>query len=210
MTCGIPAPCEKTSLSPPRMARTASSAFTVRLESNSFLFICIFQWFVRVVKEDFGGRVAMPLFLVGLIPSLLKRGGIKATSRPMPFQKSTSRGAFGLRLPQNHDLLFMSKSQGEGERSSYPSASAPFISKVIPRPLSLLGSSRSELANMILNRRRSCRKGQKQQAPGTLTGCARSTRPPGRSRSPLCRCSPIFFPTAIGIPAACCTGGGCA
>ena len=95
----------------------------------------------------------------------------------------------------------------ERERSSYPSASAPFISKVIPRPLSLLGSSRSELANMILNRRRSCRKGQKQQAPGTLTGCARSTRPLGRSRSPLCRCSPIFFPTAIGIPAACCTGG---
>lgn len=208
MTCGIPAPCEKTSLSPPRMARTASSAFTVRLESNSFLFICIFQWFVRVVKEDFGGGGNASLFgWADTFPS--ERGG-KATSRPMPFQKSTSRGAFGLRLPQNHDLLFMSKSQGEGERSSYPSASAPFISKVIPRPLSLLGSSRSELANMILNRRRSCRKGQKQQAPGTLTGCARSTRPPGRSRSPLCRCSPIFFPTAIGIPAACCTGGGCA
>ena len=159
-------------------------------------------------KRRFRGWAAMLLFSwADTFPS--EKGG----SRPQAARcrsKGSHQGAFGLRLPQNHDLLFMSKSQGEGERSSYPSASAPFISKVIPRPLSLLGSSRSELANMILNRRRSCRKGQKQQAPGTLTGCARSTRPPGRSRSPLCRCSPIFFPTAIGIPAACCTGGGCA
>ena len=209
MTCGIPAPCEKTSLSPPRMARTASSAFTVRLESNSFLFICIFQWFVRVVKEDFrGGRQC--LSLVGLTP-------------PFPFEKGGGQGhkppdvAPKVHIKELLDCGFLKimiyclcQKVKERERSSYPSASAPFISKVIPRPLSLLGSSRSELANMILNRRRSCRKGQKQQAPGTLTGCARSTRPLGRSRSPLCRCSPIFFPTAIDIPAACCTGGGCA
>lgn len=159
-------------------------------------------------KRRFRRRTAMPL--VGLTPPFPFEGGGSRLQAARCRSKGPHQGAFGLRLPQNHDLLFMSKSQGEGERSSYPSASAPFISKVIPRPLSLLGSSRSELANMILNRRRSCRKGQKQQAPGTLIGCARSTRPPGRSRSPLCRCSPIFFPTAIGIPAACCTGGGCA